>query len=55
VAEAVIAGLEPIQARFAEMRGDEAGLAAFLRRSGEAATERAEATMSKVREAVGLW
>jgi tryptophanyl-tRNA synthetase len=55
VAEAVIAGLEPIQARFAEIRGDEAGLVAFLRRSGEAAAERAEATMKAVREAVGVW
>ncbi len=55
VAEAVIAGLEPIQSCFAEIRGDEAGLAAFLRRSGEAAAERAEATMKDVREAVGTW
>ncbi|HEY0112175.1 MAG TPA: tryptophan--tRNA ligase [Allosphingosinicella sp.] len=54
VAEAVIAGLEPIQRRHAEIRGDEAGLTAFLRRSGEAAAERAEATMTKVREAVGI-
>ena len=30
-------------------------LAAFLRRSGEAAAERAEATMKGVREAVGTW
>jgi hypothetical protein len=51
----VIAGLEPIQSRFAEIRGDEAGLAAFLSRSGEAAAERAEATMRDVREAVGVW
>ena len=55
VAEAVIAGLEPIQARFAEIRGDEAGLVAFLRRSGEAAAARAGATMREVREAVGVW
>jgi tryptophanyl-tRNA synthetase len=55
VAEAVIAGLEPIQSRFAEIRGDEAGLVAFLRRSGEAAAERAEATMKRVRDAVGTW
>jgi tryptophanyl-tRNA synthetase len=55
VAEAVIAGLEPIQRRFAEIKGDEAGLIAFLRRSGEAAAERAEATMKDVREAVGTW
>ncbi len=55
VAEAVIAGLEPIQSRFADIRSDEAGLVAFLRRSGEAAAERAEATMNDVREAVGTW
>jgi tryptophanyl-tRNA synthetase len=55
VAEAVIAGLEPVQRRFAEIRGDEAGLTAFLRRSGEAAAERAEATMKEVRAAVGVW
>ncbi|HEX6374412.1 MAG TPA: tryptophan--tRNA ligase [Allosphingosinicella sp.] len=55
VAEAVIAGLEPIQRRYADIRGDEAGLIAFLRRSGEAAAERAEATMKGVREAVGVW
>ena len=55
VAEAVIAGLEPIQRRFADIRGDEAGLIAFLRRSGEAAAERAERTMQGVREAVGTW
>jgi tryptophanyl-tRNA synthetase len=55
VAEAVIAGLEPVQRRYAEIRGDEAALAAFLRRSGDAAAERAEATMRGVREAVGTW
>lgn len=55
VAEAVIAGLEPIQARFAEIRGDETGLVAFLRRSGDAAAGRAEATMKDVRAAVGTW
>lgn len=55
VAEAVIAGLEPIQRRFADIRGDQAGLMGFLRRSGEAAAERAEATMRGVREAVGTW
>lgn len=53
VAEAVIAGLEPIQRRYAEIRGDEAALAAFLGRSAEAAAARAEATMQGVRAAVG--
>jgi tryptophanyl-tRNA synthetase len=55
VAEAVIAGLEPIQRRFHEVRDDEAGLIAFLTRSSEAAAERAEATMREVRKAVGVW
>lgn len=55
VAEAVIAGLEPIQRRFHEVRDDEAGLVRFLTRSAEAATERAEVTMRDVRKAVGVW
>jgi tryptophanyl-tRNA synthetase len=55
VAEAVIAGLEPIQRRFREIRGDEAGLVDFLKRSGEAAGERAEAVMKDVRAAIGNW
>jgi tryptophanyl-tRNA synthetase len=55
VAEAVIAGLEPVQRRFHEIRGDEAGLVGFLTRSAEAAAERAEATMVGVREAMGTW
>lgn len=55
VADAVIAGLEPIQRRYADIRGDEAGLIAFLRRSGDAAAARAEATMKAVRDAVGIW
>lgn len=54
VAEAVIAGLEPIQRRFAELRRDEGALLAMLERSAEAAGERAEATMKDVRAAVGV-
>jgi tryptophanyl-tRNA synthetase len=54
VAEAVIAGLEPIQSRYAELRRDEAALTAMLARSAEAAAERAEATMKDVRAAVGV-
>lgn len=50
----MIAGLERIQAHFKEIRGDEAGLAAFLRRSAETAATRAEATMKDVRRAVGI-
>ena len=55
VAEAVIAGLEPIQRRYAELRRDEGALLAMLSRSAEAAAERAEATMAEVRKAVGIW
>jgi tryptophanyl-tRNA synthetase len=54
VAEAVIAGLEPIQRRYAELRRDEGTLTAMLARSAEAAAERAEATMKDVRAAVGI-
>ena len=54
VAEAVIAGLEPIQSRFHELRADEPSLEAMLKRSAEAAAERAEATMVEVRKAVGV-
>ena len=50
----MIAGLEPIQRRFAEMRRDEGALTAMLGRSAEAAAERAEATMKDVRAAVGV-
>ncbi|HEX8573637.1 MAG TPA: tryptophan--tRNA ligase, partial [Allosphingosinicella sp.] len=54
VAEAVIAGLEPIQRRYAELRRDEGALMAMLTRSAEAAAARAEATMKDVRSAVGV-
>src|SRR5206468_923431 len=54
VAEAVIAGLEPIQHRFRDIRDDEAGLVGFLTRSAEAAAERAEATMQGGRKAGGI-
>ena len=55
VAEAVIAGLEPIQRRFHEVRDDQDGLTRFLTRSAEAAADRAEATMREVRKAIGVW
>jgi tryptophanyl-tRNA synthetase len=54
VADAVIAGLAPIQQRFRELRGDETALEAMLKRSADAAAERAEATMREVRKAVGV-
>lgn len=52
VAEAIIAGLEPIRTRFSELDDDE--VAAIMRRGGDAARERAEAEMVSVREKVGL-
>jgi tryptophanyl-tRNA synthetase len=55
VAEAVIAGLEPIQRRYAELRRDEDALEAMLTRSAAAAAERAETTMRGVRRALGTW
>jgi tryptophanyl-tRNA synthetase len=54
VAEAVIAGLEPIQRRYADLRRDEVTLTAMLTRSADAAAERAEAVMKDVRAAVGV-
>lgn len=55
VADAVVAGLEPIQRRFHALRKEEGALTAMLARSAEAAAERAEATMREVRKAVGVW
>lgn len=52
VAEAIIDGLAPIRARFAEL--DDAEIVATMRRNGDVARERAEAEMGSVREKVGL-
>lgn len=52
VAEAIIAGLEPIRVRFAELEDGE--IEALMRRGGDVARERAEAEMVSVREKVGL-
>ncbi|MFP5330819.1 MAG: tryptophan--tRNA ligase [Acidimicrobiia bacterium] len=52
VAESIIAGLEPIRVRFAELEDGE--IEAVMRRGGDVARERAEAEMASVREKVGL-
>ena len=52
--DALVAYLEPIQARHAELSGDPAEVQRALRRSADAAREIAVETMSQVREAIGL-
>jgi tryptophanyl-tRNA synthetase len=54
VADAVIAELEPVQARYAELIGDPAHLDALLAQSTEKVRAIAEATMGRVRKAVGI-
>ena len=54
VAEAVVAMLEPIQQRFAQLRGDRDDLDQVMKASAEAASARAADTLSKVYEAVGF-
>ncbi len=53
-AESVVALLEPMQKRFAEIRGDQAYLDAVMKAGAEAARERAAVTLAKVYDAVGL-
>jgi len=54
VAQAVVAELEPLQARMATFMDDPAELDAILDRSTEAVREVAAATMARVRKAVGI-
>jgi tryptophanyl-tRNA synthetase len=54
VADAVIAALGPIQARYAELRSDEDGLRRLLAESAERVHLVADATLRRVQEAVGL-
>ncbi len=54
VADALVAELEPIQARYAELRQDTTQLSAVLRQGAEAATARAQPTLRRAREAIGL-
>lgn len=54
VAEAVVETLRPLQARYAELREDRDGLRAVLRAGAEAAGERAETTLVRVKDALGF-
>ncbi|ABK43555.1 tryptophanyl-tRNA synthetase [Magnetococcus marinus MC-1] len=53
-AEAVVAVLEPIRTRYAEIRGDRAYLQEVLAQGAEKARARAEGVMRKVQQAIGL-
>jgi tryptophanyl-tRNA synthetase len=53
-ADAVIALLEPLQRRYAELSADPATLAAILRTGAERARERAAGTVTAAKEAMGL-
>ena len=54
VADAVVALLEPIQARYAEIRADRAYLEDVMRQGAEKASARAAETLAKVYKAVGF-
>lgn len=54
VADAVIAQLEPVQQRYAEIRADEARLRDVLRDGAGRASAVAEATLARVHDAVGF-
>lgn len=54
VADAVIAFLAPIQARYKEIRGDEEKLQKQLRSAAENARERAQKTLKRVHEVIGF-
>lgn len=54
VADAVVSALEPIQQRYHEIADDPATLDALLKRSADRVRLIAEATMQRVREAVGI-
>ncbi len=53
-ADAVVGLLEPIQARFKELRADESALQAVARVGAEKARERATATLATVYDRVGF-
>jgi tryptophanyl-tRNA synthetase len=54
VAEAVIEGLAPIQARYAELIDDRAELARLLQRGAERARAMSAPVLAEVRDRVGL-
>jgi tryptophanyl-tRNA synthetase len=54
IAEQIVAMLEPIQRRRAELLRDRGSLLSILRTGSERAAERARATMTRVRGALGM-
>ena len=54
VADAVVAMLEPIQAKFTELRQDQAELDRIMAVGAEKAQMRAQQTIDKVYEAIGF-
>lgn len=54
VADAVVAFLEPMQARYKEIRNDQAYLNSVMKEGAEKATARALPTLQKVYEAIGF-
>jgi tryptophanyl-tRNA synthetase len=54
VADAVVATLEPVQARYREVRDDTEGLRRVLRDGAERASARADATLQRVHDALGF-
>jgi tryptophanyl-tRNA synthetase len=54
VADAVVAELAPVRARYTEIAADQAGLSRILRAGAERAGVTAAATVGRVRSAVGL-
>lgn len=53
-ADAVVAFLEPIQARYAEYQADRAGLAAILKKGAQGARERAQPMLDRVYDTLGF-
>lgn len=53
-ANALVAMIEPIQARYKELRSDEAELTKIMKASAEKASEKAAPTLAKAYEAVGF-
>jgi tryptophanyl-tRNA synthetase len=54
LAEAAVEALRPVQERYTELRRDPATLQAVLARGAEGAQAVAEATLKRVREALGF-
>jgi len=54
LADAVVEALRPIQERYGELRSDPATLEAVLESGRERATAVAEATLARVRQALGF-